>query len=250
MKKILISVLIILLLVLSYFALAKGISFLKIKSINDIKNASNKLESDFNEANELSSKTYPSEVESLENAIKQLKISKQEYENKNIYNADENLLGAIEVKTYKIHYLWTILGNYRKDRGVQSLTLDLKTTEIKDVYALQFTLIGAYTNITDFLYDIENDEELNFDIKNIKIEPYTTTTTTTIIDVDSDSKTINKESPYDTVTGVLEENNLYAHDTNEKLEEKDDENKEEFIIYDPKLVQVTFRVDNVGITLD
>ena len=58
MKKILISVLIILLLVLSYFALAKGISFLKIKSIDNIKNASNKLESDFNEANELYNEFY------------------------------------------------------------------------------------------------------------------------------------------------------------------------------------------------
>lgn len=169
MKKILILALIILLLVLSYFAFAKGIGFLKIKSINDIKTASNKLESDFNEANELSSKTYPSETEALESAIRQLKISKQEYESKNLYNEEEGSLGSIEIKTYKIHYLWTILGNYRKDRGVQSLTLDLKSTETKDVYDLDFTLVGSYTKITDFLYDIENDEELNFEIKDFNI---------------------------------------------------------------------------------
>lgn len=250
MKKILISVLIILLLVLSYFALAKGIGFLKIKSINDIKNASSKLESDFNQANELSSKTYPSEVEALENAIKQLKISKQEYENKNIYNTDENLFGAIEIKTYRIHYLWTILGNYRKNRGVQSLTLDLKSTETKDVYDLEFKLIGKYTNITDFIYDIENDEELNFDIKNTKIEPYTTKTTTTVINGDDNSKTINEDSPYNTITGIIEENSVYVYDDNEKLQEQNDENKKEIIIYDPELVQASFRVDNIGITLD
>ena len=169
MKKILISVLIILLLILSYFALAKGIGFLKIKSINDIKNASTKLENDFNEANKLSSKTYPSEVEALESAIKQLKISKQEYDNKNLYSTEENSLGTIEIKTYKIHYLWTILGNYRKDREIQSLTLDLKSTETKDVYDLQFTLVGSYTRITDFLYDIENDDTLDFNISNFKL---------------------------------------------------------------------------------
>lgn len=252
MKKILISVLIILLLVLSYFAFTKGISFLKIKSINDIKSASNKLESSFNEANELSIKTYPSEVEALENAIEELKNSKQEYENKNIYNADENLLGAIEVKTYKIHYLWTILGNYRKDRGVQSLTLDLvDSTTIEDVYNLQFTLVGEYTNITDFLYDIENDEELNFDIKNTKIEPYIKKTTTTVIDGDNPkNKTTTEDSPYNTITGIIEENSVYVYDDSDKLQEQDDENKKEIIIYDPELVQVTFRVDNIGITLD
>ena len=169
MKKILISILIILLLVLVCFSMIKGIGFLKIKSINDIKSSSAKLDNDFNEARELSNKTYPSEVEELEDAIKKLKISKQEYENKNINNKEESSLGSVEIKTYKIHYLWTILGNYREDRRIQSLNLDLKTTQAEDVYDLQFTLLGSYTNITDFLYDIENDEELNFEIKDFVI---------------------------------------------------------------------------------
>ena len=272
MKKILISVLIILLLILNYFAFARGISFLKIKSINDIKNASNNLGSSFNEANVLSNKTYPTEVENLERAIKQLKISKQEYENKKTYNADENLLGAIEIKTYKIHYLWTILGNYRKDRGVQSLTLDLKSTETTDVYDLDFTLIGEYTKITDFLYDIENDEQLNFDIKNTKIEPYTIKTTTTIIDGDNPKNTTTKQdNPYDKITQITETNEdgslsnvtteaTQTTETNQTTEEnnqsnttnstKQENNKNKIIIYDPKLVQVSFRVDNIGITLD
>ena len=59
MKKILISILIILLLVLVCFSMIKGIGFLKIKSINDIKSSSAKLDNDFNEARELSNKTYP-----------------------------------------------------------------------------------------------------------------------------------------------------------------------------------------------
>ena len=230
MKKILISVIIILLLVLSYFALVKGVSFLQIKSINDIKNASNKLESNFNEANELSSKTYPSEVEALENAIKQLKISKQEYENKKTYNTDENSLGAIEIKTYKIHYLWTILGNYRKDRGVQSLTLDLvETAEIEDVYNLQFTLIGEYTRITDFLYDIENDEELNFDIKNFSISSSTSSTQT---------NTTNDEEQTNNNEQNKQQNN---NNTNTEETEQTD---------DGVTLQAKFTVENIGITLD
>lgn len=227
MKKILISVLIILLLVLSYFALAKGIGFLKIKSINDIKNASNKLESDFNEANELSNKTYPTEVEALESAIKQLKISKQEYENKNLYNTDENSLGTIEIKTYKIHYLWTILGNYRKDRGVQSLSLDLKSTENQDVYDLEFTLIGSYTNITDFLYDIENDEELNFEIKDFSI-----------------SSAINTDQTNNT------EDNATEPEQQNNNTENTQENEQAQAQGDGYSLQAKFTVENVGITLD
>lgn len=231
MKKILISVLIILLLVLSYFALAKGIGFLKIKSINDIKTASNQLETSFNEANELSSKTYPSEVEALESAIKQLKISKQEYENKNLYNSEENSLGTIEIKTYKIHYLWTILGNYRKDRGIQSLTLDLKSTETQDVYDLEFTLVGTYTRITDFLYDIENDEELSFEIKNFNLSS--------------------------TGSSSAQTNNTNENEENLELqggEGQDIQNNEENTTTQSSgngyNLQAKFTVENIGITLD
>jgi len=235
-KKILISVLIILLLVLSYFALAKGIGFLKIKSINDIKNASNKLENDFNEVNELSNKTYPAEVADLEEAIRQLKISKQEYEDKNLYSTEENSLGTIEIKTYKIHYLWTILGNYRKDREIQSLTLDLKATETKDVYDLQFTLIGNYTNITDYLYDIENDEELNFEIKEFTISSASATTqtnnTNTSNNPDTNSNT-NKTQKEDTNANKNTEQNNQAQSTT-----------------DGNMLQAKFTVENVGITLD
>lgn len=232
MKKILISVLIILLLILSYFALAKGISFLKIKSINDIKNASSKLENDFNEANELSSKTYPSEVEALESAIKQLKISKQEYDNKNLYSTEGNPLGTIEIKTYKIHYLWTILGNYRKDREIQSLTLDLKSTEIKDVYDLEFTLVGSYTRITDFLYDIENDEELNFEIKDFSISSDTKTTQT--------NNTNNNVEQTDNNQNNQGNGNAQNTQQNTNTQQSGD----------PNALQAKFTVESVGITLD
>ena len=51
MKKILISVLIVLLLILVYFAIWRGIPFAKIKSVGDIKNASNNLDKDVEKAN-------------------------------------------------------------------------------------------------------------------------------------------------------------------------------------------------------
>lgn len=238
MKKILISVIIVLLLILSSFALAKGIGFLKIKSINDIKTASSKLDGDFNEANELSNKTYPEEVEGLEEAIKKLKISKQEFENKNLYNNEKVSLGTVEVKTYKIHYLWTILGNYRKDKGVQSLNLDLKSTGAQDVYDLEFTLLGSYTSITDFLYDIENDEELNFDIKNFTISSEIT---------DSSNRNSNTQSEdQNKVLGNTTNTNNNNSDNN--TNNSDDENKKQKS--DGMILEARFTVENIGITLD
>lgn len=128
MKKILMSALIVLLLILSYFLIWQGINIFNIKSVNEIKYASQKLDEDLNNAKELDAQTYPNKYQELEDAISELKKSKQEYENKSRYTSEDAKIGAVEIKTYKIHYLWTVLGNYRKEDNLKSLNLDLKTT--------------------------------------------------------------------------------------------------------------------------
>lgn len=243
MKKTLITIVIILLLILTCFTLIKGISFLNIKGINDIKVASNKLNSDFEEANNLSNKTYPEETEGLEEAIRKLKISKQEYESKSLKSEDKNSLGTVEIKTYKIHYLWTILGNYRKDRGVQSLSLDLKSTQNKDVYDLDFTLLGSYTSITDFLYDIENDEELNFEIKNFTItSELEDTTTQTNAEENNNNNVLN-----DTQNNDDNNNNEQTTNSTEDNKNISTANKKQ---NDGITLKAKFTVESVGITLD
>ncbi len=245
MKKILISILIILLIILAYFGLAKGMNFLGIKSISSIKEASSKLENDFNSANELSNKTYPTEVEGLDEAIKKLKISKQEYENKSAHKNGDDLIGDIEVKTYKIHYLWTILGNYRKDRGVQSLNLDLKSTQTEDVYDLEFTLLGSYTSITDFLYDIENDEELNFEIKNFSISSEIPTTNN---EKKNEANSENNNTEENNNTTETEQNNNTSE--TEQNNTSDSSKEEKKTKNDGITLQAKFTVENIGITLD
>ena len=244
MKKILISILIILLIILAYFSIAKGVGFLGIKSIKDIKTANNNLESNVNEANELSNKTYPTEIEGLEEAIKKLKISKQEYENKSAYNKEKDSLSAVEIKTYKIHYLWTILGNYRKNRGVQALNLDLKSTQTEDVYDLEFTLRGSYTSITDFIYDIENDEELNFDIKNFQISSQLSSLSSNGNDTVTESDNTESNS-----NNVLDENTENNNNDSSTAQTNSNQNTES-TQSDGIILQAKFTVEDVGITLD
>lgn len=237
MKKILISILVVLLLILTYVILAKGINigFIKIDSISSIKSESAKLDEDLNKANELSNKTYPTEVEGLEEAIRKLKISKQEYENKKLYSTENEALGTVEIKTYTIHYLWTILGNYREDRDVRSLTLDLKSTENEDVYDLEFTLVGNYISITDFLYDIEDDEELNFEIKNFRISSEITTQGNSSTEDEVEETEENKNN--------ILSNNINTNKQNETSNVATQKT-------DGTVLQATFTVENVGITLE
>lgn len=177
MKKILISIIGILILVLVCVSAAKGISVgkLSIYSIKDIKDQSLNLDKKIEEANIEINQNYAKSLFDVETASDELKAVKEEYESK---VGIDGSLGITQIEKYKIEYLWGILGGYAKDRNVKTY-LDFKETSIKDTYDISFTVYGSYLGITDFLYDIENDDELNYRAKNFKIEPTSTISTTT-----------------------------------------------------------------------
>lgn len=171
MKKLLISIVIILLISLAYVVGTKGLKIgsVKLESIEEIKNASENLEEEFNKTKELSAQTYPTAMEDLDKVIKDLKIAKQQYEAKTASNPNlESNLGIIQIEKYNIEYLWTIIGNYATQNGVK-LTLDIKSTNIKDAYNLNFNVEGTYMGITNFICALEDDSELNFEINDFKI---------------------------------------------------------------------------------
>ena len=177
MKKFLISILVILLLVLTYFVVLKNITIAtwKSKSINDIKNANNELNKQIDMAKQINNQEYPQSIEKLENSIRNLKVAKEKYETKLNYVSENAELGVVEIKEYKIERLWITLENYAKDNGLV-LQLDLLDTSTANTYDLDITIIGSYIGITDFIYDIEGDDTLGFKIQNFKIIPNTTTT--------------------------------------------------------------------------
>ena len=180
MKKFLISILVILLLVLAYFVILKNVTIAtwKSKSINDIKNANNELDTQINVAKQINNQEYPQNIEKLENSIRNLKVAKEKYETKLSYISENAELGVVEIKEYKVERLWITLENYAKDNGLD-LQLDLLDTSTVDKYDLSITLLGGYIGITDFIYDIEGDDTLGFKIQNFKLTPNTTTTENT-----------------------------------------------------------------------
>ena len=177
MKKLLISIIGIILLIFVFVSMFKGISVGKIRvySIKDIKQQSTDLDKKIEEANTEINQNYAKSLADIEAASSNLKNVKQEYEAKIGVNGE---LGITQIEKYKIEYLWGIIGGYAKKEGVR-VDLDIKETSIKDTYNINFTLYGSYLGVTDFLYDIENDDELNYRIKGFKIEPTTKTSSTT-----------------------------------------------------------------------
>lgn len=232
MKKLLISIIIILLLSLTYVVGTKGLKIgsIELKSIQDIKEASQNLDEEFNKTKELSSQTYPTAIEDLDKVVKDLKIAKQQYEAKTANDSNiESNLGVIQIEKYNIEYLWTIIGNYATKNGVK-LTLDIKSTNTKDVYNLNFSVEGNYIGITDFIYALEDDDELNFEIYDFKISSKKLTS--------KSDKTTNTATQNNTATKNNSTSNNNKNTTSSK-------NTEYGIT-----VYSTFTVQNVGINLN
>lgn len=180
MKKTLISIIGVIILILICIAAFEGISVgkLSIYSFKDIKEHSSSLDKKIEEANTEINQNYAKSVSEIETATDNLIKVKEEYENKVGLNGD---IGITQIEKYKIEYLWSIIGGYADDENV-TVTLDVKETSIEDTYNINFTLLGSYLGITDFLYDIENDDELNYRIRDFKIQPSTETKETTTDD--------------------------------------------------------------------
>ena len=66
-----------------------------------------------------------------------------------------------------MEYLWTKLGNYATEKGV-NLRFEV-VNGIDNYKNLNFTLTGSYVAIIDYISAIENDTELNFTPVNFKM---------------------------------------------------------------------------------
>ena len=174
MRKVLIAALIILLLLLGgYLVLNKlEIGSLEILGVRDIKSESEKLDSKIQEASKLSSTDYQTELSNLNSSLKTLQKEKQSYEDLVALSNNDDVDAATKFEKYEIEYIWTKIGNHATAEGViMKLEVTRGSSNTQGLYDLKFTVTGNYIGISDFIYDIENDDSLGFKIENFKIVP-------------------------------------------------------------------------------
>lgn len=172
MKKLLISILIGLLLILSAFLIIQGIGIgnFKILGITGIKNKSEELNQKIQEAGKLAEKDYKQAVSDVESNAKKLSQEKQTYEEMTT-TVDGETVSSGQIQKYEIETLWVKLGNHATSEGAV-MKMDVVTSgAAQDVYNLKFTVTGSYISITDFISDIENDSTLGFKIEEFKMSP-------------------------------------------------------------------------------
>lgn len=176
MKKILIGILTILLIVMAYLTVFRGISIggFSILSVEQIQDENDKLTEEIAQTETLMYSTYATQTEQLERSVSSLLQAKNEYLDLANVSTESELSEATKEETYKIEYLWTRIGSHATTEGV-ILKLDVQTgdTGESDVKNLAFTVTGNYIAIINFVTAIEDDSELGFRIENFKILPGT-----------------------------------------------------------------------------
>lgn len=174
MRKILIGIIALLLVILGIMAVTKGINIgkLEVSSVSQMSEKNEKIDQKIEELNTLIDVNYPKKISELTSTSKKMQQAKEEYLKYSTISTSDEILNAMQGKVYKIEFLWTRLGQHVRNEQV---VLDFKivNSSIGESKAsdLEFTVTGTYTRITNFIYAIENDEDLDFRIENFKMIP-------------------------------------------------------------------------------
>lgn len=182
LKKLLIGILIILLIVLAYFAIFKGITLgnINILSVEQIIQENDKLTNNIEEANSLLKKDYPSKKQELSTAVTALLEKKEEYFDLAKVSTENEISKANTQETYLREYLWVRVGRHATSKGVY-LKMDINSGNAgeQDVKNLAFTVKGQYIAIIKFISALEDDDKLGFKIENFKMVKNDTNLTAT-----------------------------------------------------------------------
>ncbi len=148
--------------------------------IRQLEASSKKLNTELAELERKSTIEYEQKKQQLQTTIQDYKTAKQEYEAIVPVQGSANPEQNIVKDTYDVAFLWTIIGNYATEEGIDMEMLFYKnTTSVSSlnnvstdyiVCDLKFVTTGNYVNLTDFILDLENDDRLGFEINDFSMQ--------------------------------------------------------------------------------
>ncbi len=177
MRKIILVALLILLAVMCVIVIGTGIKIgpFQVYSYGEIEKASSERKVLLSELNEKNGNEFRATQKMLLSSTGKYQEKKEEYDSlvengdltteSNIYNSS----------LYDVDFLLTVVGNYATQNGV-TLQFDVfksSSSSISSEYVicdLNFTVTGDYIPITNYIYNIEDDDTLNFEINDFVLE--------------------------------------------------------------------------------
>lgn len=180
MRKILIVIALAILCWGCYYTVTQGFSlgtFFTVPNYKQIQTASRGVDTLISQLVNINDTEYPSKQTLLTSAISNYKDKKAEYEELKAMmeqaTGEESDVSLVDM--YDIDFLWTTIGNYATEDGIKikmdvakSLTSSIVSTEYT-MCDLKFTVSGDYIPLTDFLFDIEQDNKLGFEISDFSM---------------------------------------------------------------------------------
>lgn len=190
MRRIILVALVLVLGIFGYVCFTQGFDNsmldIEIYSLEDVKKESKKMSEELSAYNEKNEKQYEGVKTNLNVAIKDYENTKNEYQDLVVTlgldqeSTTEDVLEASQ-KAYQIDFLFAIIGNYARaeNSSKSDLDLDLVFVESSSVQApenagyiyanLKFDVKGNYMKIADFIYDLEDDDRLGYEIRDFQM---------------------------------------------------------------------------------
>ena len=178
MRKYILIILVVLLSIVSLLVVTYGyrIAWFEVLGYKEIREKTKNEKQLVEELENKNSKEFNTKTDALEKVTEEYQTTKAEYDklvsdgqitNRTIYSS---------IDLYNMDYLWTKIGNYATEKNVTlqlNVTKSSTSTSVSSEYVmcdLMFTVTGGYIDITDFIYSIENDDSLGFEILEFAME--------------------------------------------------------------------------------
>lgn len=168
MKKLLITIFIILITILTIITIIRGLKLggLEILGITGMNEKNAELDEEITQATKLASTDYPRTLSDIEENLKELQKQKQTYDDMVTVSSDSQVEQATQFAKYEQEKLYILLGSHARSEGVDiDLTFNV-SSNLQNAYDINFEVTGAFISVTDYIADIEDDSELGFKIEN------------------------------------------------------------------------------------
>ena len=123
------------------------------------------LNTKINELETQNTTNYKLELTKKEAAVNNFKESKSKYEELAAGASVEDIREANKEEEYFLDYLWMKIGTYANNGDIKVLINPRYEERIID-----FEISGQYIAVINFIYDLENDTELAFNIDNLVMQ--------------------------------------------------------------------------------
>ncbi len=161
-------------LVVSGFSSGLNLPFnTKVLAYNEIISKGAELNQKISRVNSLNSTEIASARNSVETEKANFEAQKNDYIDLEANASEEEIAEANKKQEYLLDYLWIVIGNYANDNNVK---FKMTTDDVN--LRINFDITGSYVSIINFIYDIENDSNLKFNLNGIEMASSTSEDTT------------------------------------------------------------------------